>query len=226
LTTAADKCGCNPLRAGARGSDSTGPTPVAFPLVVDHHVQNQLHRAALDGARVAVELAAFHPVDVPRDVGRLPVQSKAHEIGRVVSDLACAVVVEAVVRCERLAAAVVVVRHENRVRETAEDLDNVDFRVVAEAWIRRQHPERGEEPGRAGEFHPGLDVAVREREQICRTVVRSRARRRDEPSLVRALPLITGAACVRRRERLGNQLGGPVADLDLRGEISLLACIE
>jgi hypothetical protein len=86
-------------------------------------------------------------------------------------DLTRAVIVQAVVRRERRAAAVVVIGHEDCVRVPAEDLDDVDLRVVAEAPVGREHPEGGEEPRRRREFHARLDVAVGERKEVRRSVV-------------------------------------------------------
>jgi hypothetical protein len=45
-----------------------------------------------------------------------------------------------------------VIRHEDRVGKTAEDLDDVNIGVVGEAGIRGQQPESREESRRAGNF--------------------------------------------------------------------------
>ncbi len=43
-------------------------SPIAFPLIVDHHVKDQLHRTTFNCCCVAVELTTFHAIDVPGNV--------------------------------------------------------------------------------------------------------------------------------------------------------------
>src|SRR6185369_6290586 len=68
------------LRHG--GQAVQGLSPVPLPVVVHHHVQDELHRAIFHGGRRARVLATLHAVDIEGDRRRLPVDAEAHEVQR------------------------------------------------------------------------------------------------------------------------------------------------
>src|SRR5204863_8927399 len=90
--------------------------PRALPGVVDHDIEDDLHRAVLDRGSVPVELRALDAVDVPRDVVGLPVYGKAMKVGRVVLNGAGSIVSDTAVDREGCAPGVVVICNEHRRR--------------------------------------------------------------------------------------------------------------
>src|SRR5256886_5780699 len=199
--------------------------PLPLPVVVHHHVQDELHRALLDLARVGV-FRALDAVDVPRDPVGLPVDTHVDEVLRVVLHRAGAVVVLALVHRVRLVAAGVVVRHEHRARVIAEQFENVDLGAVVVAGIGRQHPERGEEATGGRELEARLDEAVGELVEVPLPAGGLGPGGRQQPRDIRARPALAGRRRNRLGGRLGDQLGGTVRHLHLAGLVGLPAVVE
>src|SRR5204863_8681146 len=147
--------------------------PGALPGVVDHDIEDDLHRAVLYRGSVAIELGALDAVDVPRDVVGLPVYRKAMKVGGVVLNGAGSIVADTAVDRERSAPVVVVICHEHRRRVMAEMLENVDLGAVGVGRVGGKHPERGEEALRSDQLQARLDIAVGEFVEIVGAVVRT-----------------------------------------------------
>jgi hypothetical protein len=153
LLSVADKRECSQLPADAPSLAGQDRADTPFPPIVDHHVQDQLHGPTFDSGAVAVELAALDAVDVPGHVSGLPIKPEPHPVGRIVFDLACAVVAFAAVHSIIGATIIVMIVHPDLRGGAAEYLDDVDLSAIVEAGIRGHHPERGEEPAGAVKLH-------------------------------------------------------------------------
>src|SRR5262245_45499231 len=158
---------------GKNGPRSIVFCPVALPIVVDHRIQNDLHRAIFDPGGVS-ELTAFDAIDVPGNMVRLPVDTKCCPILRIIRHWASTIVLQFVVDTMALVAIIVMISLIYVLWIATQNLRDIDLAPIVEVWIRGQHPERGEEARHGGILYTRFDVSVGERKQILTAIVSPR----------------------------------------------------